>query len=192
VTLAQERVEARGKDAQFRLSVHDKMRAFAFAGGAEGAGPIVLGLPKVRSALETAKAFAALGPDEDAIDAAHRGDELFDFGLGRESARFCVRTSNPDLVALLRGLEGREWGSALQSAGAQILAESPHRVVESALARVEVFSAIPAPGAVSPGGAHTHFLPTFLASGDEAPAGLALPAYAQQVAIFYPAAGKPI
>jgi hypothetical protein len=75
----------------------------------------------------------------------------------------------------------------LHDAGARILAESPHRVVESALARVEVLSPIPAPGAVSPDGAHTHFLPTYLQSGDEAPAGLALPPYAQQVAIYYPA-----
>lgn len=190
VTLSPEKIEARAADAQFRLMVHDKMRAFAFAGGAEGDGPIVLGLPKVRSALEPAKSFAALGPDGDAIDAAHRGDELFDLGIGRESARFCVRTAIPDLVAALRALEGQEWSRALQSAGTQILAASPHRVLESALARIEVYAPIPAPGAVSLAGAHTHFLPTFLASGDEAPAGLALPAYAQQVAIYYPAAGK--
>ena len=186
VALSDATVEARAADALFRLRIHDKMRAFAFAGD----GPIVLGLPKVRSALPVAKTFTALGLDTDAIDAAQRGDELFDFGLGRESARFCVRTAKPDLVAALRALEGQDWGAALQNSDAQILAESPHRVVDSALARIEVHSPIPAPGAVSPSGAHTHFLPSYLASGDEAPAGLALPPYAQQVAIFYPAAGK--
>ena len=63
---------------------------------------------------------------------------------------------------------------------------SPHRVVESALARIEVFTPIPAPGTTTPPGAHTHFLPQFLATGDEAPAGLGLPDYALPVAIYYP------
>jgi hypothetical protein len=58
------------------------------------------------------------------------------------------------------------------------------------LVRIEVFSPIPAPGTVSPVGAHTHFLPSYLQSGDEAPAGLALPVYVQQVAIYYPGARK--
>jgi len=186
VTLADDRIEARGSDAQFRLRLHDKLRAFSFA----SAGPIVLGLPKVRSTLAVAQSLAALGADTNAIDAGHRGHELFDFGVGRQSARFCVRTGNADLIATLRALEGQPWATVLHDAGMQILGESPNRVVESALARVEVFSRIPAPGAASPDGAHTHFLPSFLQSGDEAPAGLALPVYAQQVAIYYPAANK--
>jgi predicted Fe-S protein YdhL (DUF1289 family) len=184
VTTTDDRIEARGDDARFRLRFHDKVRAFSFA----GEGPIVLGLPKVRSTLPVAKSLTALGSDSDAVDAEHRGQELFDFGVGRQSARFCVRTANTDLIATLQGLVGQSWESVLHDAGVQILAKGPHRVVESALARVEVLSQIPAPGTVSPQGAHTHFLPTYLQSGDEAPAGLALPVYAQQVAIYYPAA----
>ena len=186
VTIADDCIKARGDDARFRLRLHDKLRAFSFA----GEGPIVLGLPKVRITLQVAKSLTALGADTDATDAEHRGQELFDFGVGRQSARFCVRTGNADLLAALSALEGQSWEAVLHDAGVQILAESPHRVVESALARVEVLSRIPAPGAVSPQGAHTHFLPTYLQSGDEAPAGLALPVYAQQVAIYYPAANK--
>jgi hypothetical protein len=186
VTTTDDCIEARGDDARFRLRLHDKLRAFSFG----GEGPIVLGLPKVRSTLAVAKSLTALGADVDAIDTEHRGQELFDFGIGRQSARFCVRTDSTDLIAALRALEGQSWETALHDAGMQILAESPHRVVESALARVEVFSRIPAPGAVSPDGPHTHFLPSFLQSGDEAPAGLALPVYAQQVAIYYPAVSK--
>lgn len=183
VTVTDEHVEARAGDAQFRLRLHDKLRAFAFA----GEGPIVLGLPKVRSTLPVAHCLTALGADADAIEPAHRGHELFDLGIGRQSARFCVRTGSAGLIATLRALAGQPWATVLHDAGMQILGESPHRVVESALARIEVFSPIPAPGAVSPGGAHTHFLPSFLESGDEAPAGLALPVYAQPVAIYYPA-----
>jgi predicted Fe-S protein YdhL (DUF1289 family) len=179
-----EHIEARASAAQFRLRLNDKVRAFSFAGG----GPIVLGLPKARSTLPVAKSLTALGADVDAIDGAHRGHEMFDFGVGRQSARFCVRTGKADLIATMRALAGQPWARVLQDAGAQILAESPHRVVESALARIEVFAPIPAPGDVSPDGAQTHFLPSFLQSADETPAGLALPIYAQQVAIYYPAA----
>ena len=46
---------------------------------------------------------------------------------------------------------------------------------------------IPAPGAITLQGAHTHFLPEFLKDGEEALAGLALPDYALPVAIYYPA-----
>ncbi len=185
LTVADDCIEARGGNAHLRLRLHDKLRAFSFAGD----GPIVLGLPKVRSTLPVAKTFAALGGDVDAINTEHRGDQLFDFGIGRESARFCVRTSRAELIATLKALGGKPWETVLRDAGMQILAESPHRVVESALARVEVYAPIPPPGTVSPDGAHTHFLPSYLRSGDEAPAGLALPVYAQQVAIYYPAAG---
>jgi hypothetical protein len=174
VTVADDRIEARGGDARFRLRLHDKLRAFAFAGD----GPIVLGLPRVRSTLAVARSFAALGADTDAIEPMHRGHELFDFGIGRESARFCVRTSGAALIAALKALAGKSWADVLHDGGMQILADSPHRVVESALARIEVYSPIPAPGAVSPDGACTHFLPSYLQSGDEAPAGLALPVYA--------------
>jgi predicted Fe-S protein YdhL (DUF1289 family) len=179
-------VEARGSDAHFRLRLHDKLRAFAFADD----GPIVLGLPKVRSTLAVARTFTALGADGDAIDPEHRGDQLFDFGVGRESARFCIRTSRAELIATLKALEGQPWAGVLRDAGGQIIAESPHRIVESALARIEVLSPIPAPGATSHHGARSHFLPASLQSGEEAPAGLALPVYAQQVATYYPATKK--
>jgi hypothetical protein len=59
--------------------------------------------------------------------------------------------------------------------------------VESTLARIEVFAPIPLPGGRSPAGAHTHFLPQLLASGEDIPGRLALPDYATPIAIFYPA-----
>jgi hypothetical protein len=74
----------------------------------------------------------------------------------------------------------------MHDAGMLILAKSPHRVVETALARVEVFARIPAPGEQSPYGAHTHFLPKYLQSGDEALADLSIPEFALSIAIYYP------
>jgi len=175
-------VIGRAPDALFRLRVHDKLRAFAFTDD----GPIVLGLPWGRVTLPVAQTLTALGPDRGAIDPKHSGQELFDFGVGRRCSRFCIRTSDSAVVGKLQGLSGRPWSAVLSEAGKEIIAESPARVVESELARIEVFSPIPLPGGKSPSGAHTHFLPQFLASGDEVPPALALPDYAGPVAIFYP------
>jgi predicted Fe-S protein YdhL (DUF1289 family) len=168
--------------ASFRLRHHDKLRAFAIGQG----GPIVLGFPKARLALATSAVFTKLGLDRDAIQQADRDHVLFDYGLGRKSSRFCIRTDNADLIQSLERLNGRPWPEVMACAGTQIIAQSPNRVVESALARIEVFAPIPPPGGRSPDGAHTHFLPSFLASGEEIIPSLALPEYAAPVAIFYP------
>ena len=175
-------VEAKATDAHLRLTLHDKLRAFAFA----GAGPIVLALPRNRATLPAVQGFTPLGVDRDAVDSRHRAHELFDLGLGRQCCRFMLRASIAAFADAMRQHEGKALELLLRDAGAAILKESPHRVVESALARIEVFTRIPLPGEKSPEGAHTHLLPSFLASGDELPAGLAIPAFACPIAIYYP------
>jgi len=174
----------RAPDAFFRLRMHDRLRAFTFA----DEGPVVLGLPKGRVTLPAARAFTVLGKDRDAIDAMHVEHTLFDFGLGRRCSRFCIRTDGK-LVEKLQTVVGQPWSGVLKELGAVIIAESPARVVESELARIEVFSPIPLADGNPPAGAHTHFLPQFLLAGDEIPPALALPDCAAPVAIFYP--GKP-
>ena len=178
-------VVGRAHDASFRLRVTDKVRAFAF----DDDGPVVLGFPRGRVTLVTASVFTPLGSDIDAIDEEHSAHELFEFGLGRRASRFCVRTDDPELIAALRAFSGKPWAEMLAQAGAEIIAKSPARVVESQLARIEVFTPIPLPGGTSSPGAHTHLLPEFLARGEEIPAALSLPDYAAPLAIFYP--GKP-
>ena len=175
-------VFGRAGKAAFRLRLHEKLRAFAFG----KTGPIVLGLPKAHIVLPVAATLTLLGPDDRAIDAQHRAQSLFDFGLGRASSRFCIRTGNADLIAALKAQCGQPWPQVMAAVGPMLLAHNPHRVVESSLARIEVTAPIPAPGTVTPAGAHTHFLPEFLQAGEEAPAGLALPDYALPVAIYYP------
>lgn len=172
----------RASDSFFRLRVHDRLRAFTFAEDS----PVVLGLPKARLTLPIARTFTELGKDRDAINATHREQTLFDFGLGRRCSRFCIRTHGK-LIERLHLLAGQPCSGVFKELGAAIIAESPTRVVESELARIEVFSPIPPTDGKSPAGAHTHFLPHFLLAGDEIPPALALPDYAAPVAIFYPA-----
>lgn len=176
-------VVAHAEDGSFRLDLHEKIRAFEFAAG----GPVVLGLPKARGALNAASAFSDLGPDEAAVRASDRGAHLFDMGLARRGSRFCFRTSDGDLIAQLAGLSGQPWTQVMQNAGMAILGANPHRVVESKLARIEVYGPIPTPGMASPEGARTHFLPDRIKLGEEGPPNLALPDYALPVATFHPA-----
>jgi DNA-directed RNA polymerase subunit N (RpoN/RPB10) len=175
-------IEAQATDAHLRLTLHDKLRGFAFA----GAGPIVLALPRNRATVPHVQGFTSLGVDRDAVDSRHRTHELFDLGLGRQCCRFMLRASSAAFADMMRRHEGKALGHLLRDAGAAILQESPHRVVESAFARIEVFTRIPLPEEKSPEGAHTHLLPSFLESGGELPAGLAIPAFACPIAIYYP------
>jgi hypothetical protein len=175
-------IEAQATDAHLRLTLHDKLRGFAFA----SAGPIVLALPRNRATLPYVQGFTPLGVDRDAVDSRHRTHESFDLGLGRQCCRFMLRASSAAFADMMRRHEGKALDPLLRDAGAAILQESPHRVVESALARIEVFTRIPLLGEKSPEGAHTHLLPSFLESGGELPSGLAIPAFACPIAIYYP------
>ncbi len=178
-----QRIVARAEDAAFRLTLHEKIRVFSFGKD----GPYVLGLPKARGRLSADATFSEVGPDDAALDARFASDTLFDMGFGRQASRFCIRTSDASLLDSLRAVEGQSWGQVMAAAGGAIMAAQPHRVVESKLARIEVYAPIPAPGGSPPAGAHTHFLPELIGAGEEAPASLALPDYAYPLAIFYPA-----
>jgi predicted Fe-S protein YdhL (DUF1289 family) len=182
--LSDDVVLCRASDALFRLRAHDRLRAFTFAEH----GPVVLGVPKGRVTLATARTFTVLGKDRDAIDSMHGEQTLFDFGLARRWSRFCIRAGGK-LAERLQTVAGQPWSSVLKELGTAIIAESPTRVVESELARIEVFSSIPLADGKPPAGAHTHLLPKFLLAGDEIPPALSLPDFAAPVAIFYP--GKP-
>ena len=173
---------ARAADAAFRLRVNERLRAFAFTDD----GPIVLAMPRARASMTAHATVQELGPDSDAIAASQRNDKLFDFGIGRKNARFCVRTDDKALAESLSAHTGQHWADLMDGIGMQVIAASPHRVVESAAVRIEVYAPIPEPGQKSPFGAHTHLLPEFLKSGEEIPASLALPPFAMPAAIFYP------
>lgn len=176
-------ITARRADGALRIVINEKVRAFAFAEGS----PIVLGLPRGRAAIQSGSTLRSVGPDAAAIDEAHRNDRLFDLGIGRQYSRFCIRTRDKSLTSALSDHDRRHWSDFVPVMLNQFVAVSPHRIVESAAARIEIFSRIPGPSESSPNGAHTHFLAEFLKSGDEIASSLAPPDYVGPVAIFYPA-----
>ncbi|MEM7525353.1 MAG: DUF1289 domain-containing protein, partial [Pseudomonadota bacterium] len=143
---------------------------------------------RARGGPPVATALTDLGPDMSAISADDRAKRLFDLGLGRAEARFCVRCGAGATQDALRAATGAALPDALPRLAAQLIGDSPARVVESALGRVEALGPIPAASGRSPAGPHTHLLIDSLATQRAMPAGMELPAAYIPGAIFYPAA----
>jgi len=104
-----------------------------------------------------------VGPDRDALRAEDRAAVLFDLGLGALQVDVCVRSSEPAVVAALRGCAGKSLFAPGNGALGVILASNPHRIFASRIGRIEVFQPIPPADGKSPSGPHTHVLPKLLA-----------------------------
>ncbi len=130
-----------------------------------------------------------LGPDGEALRASDQADILFDMGLGQVQIDFCVRVRDPHLLEVLRAQEGRSLTEPGNPAMAAILKCHPHRVVLSALGRVEIYQKIGGPdtGGVSPDGPHTHVLPKLLRAGRTHSANMPIPEGLLPCAHLYPA-----
>lgn len=113
-----------------------------------------------------------LGPDDAALRADDRASVLFDVGVGAPHLDACIRTSDPELLALLR----RHVGECVVLAGHPVLraiiAASPQRVFLSRLGRAEVYQQIATD--VSPEGPHTHLFPKILGAGRTHASGIPL------------------
>lgn len=153
---------------------------------ADGVRAIFIVIPRPRNVSAPSLLLTEYGPDAAAIQSEHRGDTLFDLGLGREHMRFGVRSADPTLIAVLREALGLPFDEVLKRCGTALLEHSPARVVETALGRIEVMTPIPAPGGKSPDGPHTHLLPGHLALQRATPAGVDLPEAYSLCATFYP------
>lgn len=176
--------------ARLRFHIDDDVRALTFYPKETPTKDVrvMLAVKRERERLEVAHLLTPLGRDCSPIAAADRDASLFDLGLGRKEARFCVRTGSGPLHDALARAAGTAFPANLPKIGPFLLAASPARVIETALGRIEVLTPIPAPTGKSPLGPHTHLLPDHLASGRATPAGMDLPRAYLPGAIFYPAA----
>ena len=125
-------------------------------------------LPSALACLPGDAGLRELGPDAGAVRELHRGDLLFDMGLGLGHVRACVRTGEGALIDLLRSHGGENVLARGHPAMAAIKRASPHRVFMSSRARIEVFQAIPsrARRETTPMGPHTHVLPALMGRPD--------------------------
>jgi hypothetical protein len=128
---------------------------------------VALCLPDAEATMSGRTVLTELGPDTAAILAADRESLLFDMGLGQRNVDFCVRTADPELIAVLRSAVEQNVLDAANPAMAAILKAHPHRVAISGIGRCEVFQKIGGPetDGVSPTGPHTHVLPKLMAAG---------------------------
>jgi len=174
--------------AALRFTPRTDLRALQWRDphAAGGVRAIFIVIPRPRNVSAPSLLLTDCGPDAAAVQPAHRGETLFDLGLGREHMRFAVRSADPVLNAALRDTVGLPFDALLQRCGKTLLDHSPTRIVETALGRIEVATPIPAPGGKSPDGPHTHLLPGHLALQRATPAGVDLPEAYALCATFYP------
>ena len=124
---------------------------------------VALCLPRSVAQMSARAVVTELGPDENAVRPRDRAMTLFDLGLGGTQAETCVRTADPEAIALLRSACGRSI-QAQPDILLRLPSLSPHRVFCCRLGRIEVYQGIPAPDGKTPEGPHTHVLPRLLAS----------------------------
>src|SRR5690606_20262456 len=93
---------------------------------------VALCLGESEAAGEARTVLTELGPDEGAIRPQDRGAILFDMGLGLPQCDFCIRTADPELLAVLRAQAGRSLFEHDNPTMPAILKAHPHRVALTA------------------------------------------------------------
>ncbi|MEM6588107.1 MAG: DUF1289 domain-containing protein [Pseudomonadota bacterium] len=179
-------VIAHTRNGALRMVINDDLRALTFDPPNMMSEPrVVLAVKRGRGGLPVANGVADLGPDHDAL-IEHDGNRLFDLGLARSEGRFGVRVADGPAQTALQGAVGLPLSHALTQCAGPLFAESPTRVVESALGRIEVQGRIPMGSAPGEPGPHTHLLPDQLATSRALPVGMDLPRAYLPGAVFYP------
>jgi len=182
-------IEAVTGGGALRLNIEPPVTAFSIT--APATGDLIALFLAVPRALLTAPATGLVdrGPDRQAIVASDREARLFDLAIGQATATFGVRTADPELQAALARWVTAPWYEVVGAIGPLLVTRSPHRVIETAAGRAEVYSAIPPPDGQSPVGAHTHLSPEHLEVGNELPTLFALPGGWAPAAMFHPPPG---
>lgn len=121
-------------------------------------------LPAQAARMSERSVLTELGPDRDAVLEEDRAGILFDIGAGVANVDACLRVSDPELAAFLRGHEG-EALVGRDDLMDIVTRSHPHRVFVSRLGRIEVRQRIGSDDAdpPTPEGPHTHVLPKVLA-----------------------------
>ncbi|MCJ8055118.1 hypothetical protein GB928_004745 [Shinella curvata] len=150
---------------------------------------LALCLPVKEAVGNRRNTLTELGPDENAVRSSDRQAVLFDMGLALPQCDFCIRTEDPDLLAVLRENAGRSLFDPANPAGGAVLKAHPHRVALTGIGRVEVFQKIGGPdtGGVSPPGPHTHLLPQLLKANRTHSANTPIPDHLVPLGYLHPA-----
>jgi hypothetical protein len=141
-------------------------------------------LPGPLAAMGGRHTLTALGPDREALDGRERAMALFDIGAAAPNVDACIRTGDPELLALLGAALGQDIVQTHHPVMAAIIAKSPTRVFASRLGRVEIYQPIGVDH--TPDGPHSHVLPKLLKSGRSHSANLPVPESWMPALSLYP------
>ena len=162
-------LEAATARGALRFTSHPHLRAVAFERplqqGRTWSQGVAICLPEAHCAMARRTTLTELGPDAEAVRPEDRDAILFDIGLGALQVDACIRTRDPELLAILRAAEGVSIFDPERSPMGLIVQKGPHRVFCAQIGRIEVFQPIPPPDGMSPEGPHTHVLSKLLRSG---------------------------
>lgn len=124
---------------------------------------VALCLPDAMARMSGRTVVTELGPDRDSVREQDRDAILFDLGLGGRNTEICVRSAEPETVALLRSICGKPLFTHGHAFLQRLPELSPHRVFRCRLGRVEVYQKVPPADGKSPPGPHTHVRAKLLA-----------------------------
>ena len=178
---------AHTKNGAMQIKINDEVRALTFEQSDPTIASLILLVVKKKSGnIPTANVITDLGKD---VKPLFKSDNqrLFDLGLGRKEARFSVRVASGSASKALKNTLGQNFKKAFPFIAEALIQESPTRVIDTAIGRIEVQGKIPPPEASSPLGPHTHLLPNELETGRPLPIGMEIPSSYLPGAIFYPA-----
>ncbi|WP_091719264.1 DUF6925 family protein [Methylobacterium phyllostachyos] len=146
------------------LTAPPGLRPIAYETGFTGGWSqvVALCLTEAACAMGRRTVLTELGADPAAVRPQDRSGILFDLGLDLGAVDACVRVTEPDLIERLRGATGRPLFVPGNPALPALMAASPHRVFLARPGRIEVYTAIPAPGQAGDPGPHSHILPKLL------------------------------
>lgn len=143
-------------------------------------------LPIETAYLSNRTGICEISTDGGCLKPASGSEILFDLGLGIPHLDFCIRTSDPNLISILRTHLGRSvFSDGMYLLGA-IQAASPTRVIATQVARIEIYQAIPPDGSETPLGPRTHLSQKLLQMNRTQAATIPVPDGLVPVLAFYP------
>lgn len=147
---------------------------------------VALCLPDHQARMSERAKLTELGRDNAAIQKQDRNGILFDLGLQVFNTDICIRTSDHNMISILRHNAGKNFFALSGDVLRAIQLKSPNRIFISRIGRIEIYTKIPSPSEKSPLDSHTHILPKLLRHGLTYPKNEPIPSGLLPCAYIYP------
>lgn len=181
-----EAISVQTKNGAMRLLIDASISAFDFdATGSSKLRSVTLGKEKQDNIVAPNNVITCLGKDAGSLS-NDKAKILFDLGLGRHDFRFGVRVGCGSSLNALKGSIGKKFEECSPNLNHILIKDSPTRVVETEIGRIEVEGRIPEEYGVSPEGPHTHLRMNTLKMDSSLTTHSEIPSSFTPFATFYP------